>query len=801
MRPTDSEPAPTKSRKRLPPQIEERITRIRQRWATLREEWDSDELIRIHSALSELAEFAEHEDFHALADAAFSAEVYLSSFVGTQMPMTPNQRASADSLLAELTADQHFVAEGTGGQSPRIASDEIFMVGPAQGPLRQVAEVIGKQGLKARQLKNAAETQAAMETTLPVLIIADIQSIPDIEPLLEQLAHLRQTHTQHIPLIYVSDTDNLEMRIRTIRAAGEAFFSPPFDSERFIQTLAKLQNRNGAGKHRILIIEDDASQAEFSASILNKAGFETSIVTDPMQTLDRIREFAPDLIIMDIYMPEIDGIELTSVIRGYNEYAGIPIIFLSGEQDSDRQVDALSVGGDDFITKPIRPKHLIAIVKNRIRRALPPGPQQSVSTGTRLLTKSQFIDRVTTLLSTAPQRTQSTLVLLISPDHIDALRTQLGEDDFGQLMLALIQLLEQQLSGQDTLAKLDQTTLAIASRRSNTAEMHDLAVRLHKSISTHRFSIKGTDQSITVAMGLACAASNDKDAHNLLSHAHTALEEALLGPGGQTVDYAESSLSSPKQKETRSQTGEDISPVIRHCLENDDFVVLYQPMLDLQVRGSENYEITLRIPNARGDLIQPAVFQGIARQAGLAEAIDKWLIVRALKMLKERRSSARETRFFLSQSGAAIQDPGFGAWLAEQLRRYQVVGTGMILDYPLASLSHDLKAAKTHVSMLHKMDIAVCISEFPEKPAAFKLLRYIQGSYIRIAQRLLKADRKTITSIVQEAHNAKAKVIISHIDDPKSIDLHWSSGGDLLQGDFIQPPIDNLDYDFSQVVI
>ena len=65
--------------------------------------------------------------------------------------------------------------------------------------------------------------------------------------------------------------------------------------------------------------------------------------------LDSLGEFKPDLILMDIYMPEVNGIELTTIIRDHQEFVTTPIVFLSGEQNADKQLDALSVGGDDFI--------------------------------------------------------------------------------------------------------------------------------------------------------------------------------------------------------------------------------------------------------------------------------------------------------------------------------------------------------------------------------------------------------------------------------------------------------------------
>ena len=72
---------------------------------------------------------------------------------------------------------------------------------------------------------------------------------------------------------------------------------------------------------------------------------------------------------MDLYMPDVDGMELTALIREREAFISTPIVFLSGEHDADKHFEALNAGGDDFLSKPIRPKHLISAVTNRVRRA------------------------------------------------------------------------------------------------------------------------------------------------------------------------------------------------------------------------------------------------------------------------------------------------------------------------------------------------------------------------------------------------------------------------------------------------
>jgi EAL domain-containing protein (putative c-di-GMP-specific phosphodiesterase class I) len=153
------------------------------------------------------------------------------------------------------------------------------------------------------------------------------------------------------------------------------------------------------------------------------------------------------------------------------------------------------------------------------------------------------------------------------------------------------------------------------------------------------------------------------------------------------------------------------------------------------------------------------------------------------------------------QSAHSALDVNLPAWLLGRLRAKQVVGTGLVVDFRLPDLSHDLKLAQTTINSLGDMDVGVCLSRFPEKEAAFKVLRFLKARYINIAPRLLKADRNVISSVIRMAHDASAKVIVSNVDDPRSIDLHWSSGADFLQGNFIQRPLENMDYDFSQVVI
>jgi PleD family two-component response regulator len=84
----------------------------------------------------------------------------------------------------------------------------------------------------------------------------------------------------------------------------------------------------------------------------------TMICTQPAKVLDIMSEFNPDLILLDMYMPDCSGMELANLVRQVERFVSIPIVYLSAEQDIDIQLRAMSHGGDDFLSKPIKPDHL-----------------------------------------------------------------------------------------------------------------------------------------------------------------------------------------------------------------------------------------------------------------------------------------------------------------------------------------------------------------------------------------------------------------------------------------------------------
>src|SRR5579872_5597326 len=119
---------------------------------------------------------------------------------------------------------------------------------------------------------------------------------------------------------------------------------------------------------QIAIVEDEAELASLLEYNLTRHGFETQILGGSKGTLKALESLKPDLILLDIMLPDVDGFELCRQIRNSSSLARTPILLLTARSDEVDRVLGLEIGGDDYMTKPFSPRELVARVKAHLRR-------------------------------------------------------------------------------------------------------------------------------------------------------------------------------------------------------------------------------------------------------------------------------------------------------------------------------------------------------------------------------------------------------------------------------------------------
>ena len=122
----------------------------------------------------------------------------------------------------------------------------------------------------------------------------------------------------------------------------------------------------------ILVVDDDSGIREVICFALQKAGFTTCVAVNGVQALERFAQERPQMVVLDILMPELDGTEVCRRLRANPHGATVPILFVTSKDDEIDRIVGLELGGDDYMSKPFSPRELVARVRAILRRASAP---------------------------------------------------------------------------------------------------------------------------------------------------------------------------------------------------------------------------------------------------------------------------------------------------------------------------------------------------------------------------------------------------------------------------------------------
>jgi two-component system response regulator MtrA len=166
---------------------------------------------------------------------------------------------------------------------------------------------------------------------------------------------------------------------------------------------------------KILVVDDDTALAEMIGIVLRAEGFEISFCADGSEAVDAFRTFSPDLVLLDLMLPGMDGIEVCSRIR---EESGVPIIMLTAKSDTADVVKGLESGADDYVVKPFNPKELVARIRTRLRPS-PETPTGTLAVGDLVLdVAGHEVLRGSEKINLTPLEFELLLALALKPQQV-----------------------------------------------------------------------------------------------------------------------------------------------------------------------------------------------------------------------------------------------------------------------------------------------------------------------------------------------------------------------------------------------
>lgn len=253
--------------------------------------------------------------------------------------------------------------------SSQTSNDRIALYIESRAIAAMLQETLARAGFSPRPLASMQALAQTTEHDYPAAIIADLSLCQRDTNTLAEITALRERISPPPHLFALASGDDIQARLQAVRLGATRFLKKPVDTERLIAILKGVTARTRTAAFCALFIDDDRSLTTLYAAAMAQAGIEVRTVNDPLAAPALVAEFAPDVIVTDVYMPGCNGLELAALLRQDESLADTPILFLSSETDIHRQMEALDLGGDDFLTKPVNMDVLQAAVIARAKRA------------------------------------------------------------------------------------------------------------------------------------------------------------------------------------------------------------------------------------------------------------------------------------------------------------------------------------------------------------------------------------------------------------------------------------------------
>lgn len=457
----------TQLRERFIEQLPTRLALTAEQWQQSRTSADEHSRLapELHRFFHSLKGTGRSLGFERLALLADQAENALTS-----SPMRSDIDTYIEGILSQLSNEQQQLRSYQGQQKALAAVNSFDITGKSE-PLRnkrqrliylcddepeQVDQLIHHLRCFGHEVVQFIDTETffnAVLTRRPDAVIMDVQFPQGQTAGTETLTSLNKLTGQQLPAIVLSAHGDFHSRLSAVRAGCSGYFTKPVKPLDLMMAVDELTAPSTEEPLRVLVVDDEPEAAAYHALLLEEAGMTAQQVHHPADALTALERYSPDLLLVDVYMPVCSGEELATIIRQQPEHLGLPIIYLSSETDSQKQISAMAAGVEAFITKPVQPDELVSAVRLRAERLRLLRSLMTRDSMTGLYNHSTTTELINKTLIQAHRDSSKHAMAMIDIDHFKQVNDTHGHLAGDQVIITLARLLKSRLRLSDIIGR------------------------------------------------------------------------------------------------------------------------------------------------------------------------------------------------------------------------------------------------------------------------------------------------------------------------------------------------------------
>jgi diguanylate cyclase (GGDEF)-like protein len=597
-------------------------------------------------------------------------------------------------------------------------------------------------------------------------------------------------------------------------------------------------------KGRILVVDDRIENLELLSSILTKAGYEVRRAINGSSALMGVKAVSPDMILLDINMPDMNGYEVCRQLKQDPVHKEIPVIFISALDDGLDKVKAFSAGGIDYISKPFEMMEILSRIENHLQiraarlklKELNAELEQKVAERTAELTAAKqaleqenaerqmaqamlehmawhdpltdlpnrawLIGQLKMLLEKAHQEsTYQFAVLFLDCDRFKVVNDSLGHMVGDRVLSQVAQRIKNCLPENAKIARFGGDEFIILLEPiSHLDEAKILAERIQEELVAPLY-IEPHEMFISASIGIAMGDREAKYPEDLVRNADIAMYRAKTLGKARYYVFSQA-LYNDAQKRLQLETD------LRRAIERQEFFLEYQPIISLQTNRIEGFEALVRWQHPTKGLIMPNDFIPVAEETGLIVPLGRWVLEQACRQFyswtteldkASLRNSPKDSSPFKMSVNLSVKQfsqPGLIEEIDQIFRDTEFNGINLNLEITESALMEDPQSAGLLLNELRDRHIQIAIDDFGTGYSSLSYLHQFSVDTFKIDRSFInrlgsKGDGlRIVEAMLLMAKSLDIKVVAEGVESSEQAFQLQQLGCDYAQGYWFSKPVD-----------
>ena len=551
----------------------------------------------------------------------------------------------------------------------------------------------------------------------------------------------------------------------------------------------------------IMMVDDEPILMEVLQAFLEEEGYQNFVtVEESSSALDVMRKRKPDIVLLDLKMPEVTGFEILEQVRADKNLQRVPVIVLTSSSDPATKLKALELGATDFLAKPVDASELALRLRNTLTVKAYQDELTFYDALTGLPNRARFLERLDWSLKSAQRSGDAVSVLKVSIDRFNQINGTLGPNAGDSLLRQVANRLNNSVrlsdvvshTGRDdiwqNLARLGGDEFSILLPGGNASE--DAAYVANRILSVLRdsFDIDGHEVFVTGSAGIAVYPEDALTTDSLMKNSGAAAEFAKQQGRDNYQFYS-------KEINKRAKERLNVESQLRRAIENKQFVLHYQPKVNVATGKVTSMEALVRWQHPERGLLSPYHFISIAEGASLIADIGEWVIYEACRQNKIWQS---EGLGFLDIAVNVSSQQFAPKYLQKTLDA--AIKSGMDLKYLVIEITESMLMGDEErtIDILNKIRKAgpkLSIDDFGTGYSSFGYLKRFPVDELKIDRSFLtevpqkKDDCAIVRAIIAMAESLEMSVVAEGVERQDQLDFLSNLKCDVIQGFFFSKPL------------